>query len=343
MFLGRGLALGGGDRGLFLRGGRTSALPLIIDFSTLPDGALPSPLLGATWLVASGVAKNTPTLSAEKLSNPGFESWTTSTNAANWTESVAGTSTINQETSVIHGGANAARMDIDASNSVCELSQAPASQSLGDILITSGWAKSSVAAKSFEVRNNNQSLEGRTITPGTSYVEFVHTSALISLSSTTRLISVAGTSASLYFDDISTKVPTRSTLMATFDSGNNNAIIKADWTSRMGALTGIVRNLDSASNPQNFVLAVMNASGSIILFKWVAGTPTRVATLAAAYVAGATLEVRKSGNTFSVYYNGAQAGTDQTISDAGIVNNTIHGLFSTDPTSQCDFFSAAAA
>lgn len=317
-------------------------LPLTIDFSTVDNGALPAPLSGATWAVNGGLAVNTPT-TVERLSNTGFETWTTSTNAANWTESVTSTSTINQETSDVHGGSNAARMDINASNSLAELSQAPASQSLGDILITSVWAKASAGGKSFEMRNNNQSPEGRTQSPGTSYVEFVLTSVLVSLSSTTRLFSSSAASSSLYFDDASTKVPTRSTLFATFDSGNKDATIKADWTSRTGVLTGIVRNVDSASNPQNFVFAAINGLGSIYLFKFVAGTPTRVATLAAAYVAGATLEVRKSGNTFQVFYNGVQVGSDQTISDAGIVNNTIHGLFSTDPQSQCDFFSAAAA
>ena len=35
------------------------------------------------------------------------------------------------------------------------------------------------------------------------------------------------------------------------------------------------------------------------------------------------------GNNVSAYYNGTQVGTTQTVSDAGIVSNTRHGLFST--------------
>lgn len=54
----------------------------------------------------------------ELLSNPGFE--TAGAGGAdvfaNWTESTTGSSTVNDETSSVHGGSDACRLDIDASN-----------------------------------------------------------------------------------------------------------------------------------------------------------------------------------------------------------------------------------
>jgi len=65
------------------------------------------------------------------------------------------------------------------------------------------------------------------------------------------------------------------------------------------------------------------------LEKNVAGTYTTVQSTAVTYSAGATLRVIKDGTKYRVYYNNALVGTEQTISDAGIISNTKHGLFST--------------
>jgi hypothetical protein len=69
--------------------------------------------------------------------------------------------------------------------------------------------------------------------------------------------------------------------------------------------------------------------GKVYLDKYVGGTRTNLIATTAAYVAGATVRVVKNGTTYQLFYNNVQIGTDQTISDAGIISNTIHGLFST--------------
>jgi hypothetical protein len=43
---------------------------------------------------------------------------------------------------------------------------------------------------------------------------------------------------------------------------------------------------------------------------------------------GQSIQVVKFGSTYKLYYNNIQIGEDQTIDDAAIVNNTVHGLFS---------------
>lgn len=55
--------------------------------------------------------------------NGGFETWTTPTNAANWTESVSGSSTINQEAVTPYAGAYACRMDVDEFGAYVGISQ----------------------------------------------------------------------------------------------------------------------------------------------------------------------------------------------------------------------------
>ena len=55
----------------------------------------------------------------------GMEAWLSATNLTNWTEVLAGTSTVNQEGSTQHSGTYCVRLDIDASNSGAYIYQTP--------------------------------------------------------------------------------------------------------------------------------------------------------------------------------------------------------------------------
>ena len=98
-----------------------------------------------------------------------------------------------------------------------------------------------------------------------------------------------------------------------------------------GTQAGIVTNLDSAATPANFIIVYHNGT-SVITEKCVAGTYTTIATVAATYSADAKLVVRTrevaTGIEVWVIYNGAYIG-NYTITDVGIITNTLHGLFST--------------
>lgn len=104
-----------------------------------------------------------------------------------------------------------------------------------------------------------------------------------------------------------------------------------------GYQAGLCLNLDSTSNPQNFVLIYI-LNGNVRVDKCVAGTYTTVSTNAVTYSAGAVLRVAKIGTAYRVYYNNALVGTSNTISDAGITSNTLHGLFSTSSVNTLDNF-----
>lgn len=110
---------------------------------------------------------------------------------------------------------------------------------------------------------------------------------------------------------------------------------------RAAGSVGLAVSMDSASSPANGVLVYLDGTNCKV-DKIVGGTTSNVRTTAVTYSAGARLVVAKNGSEYRVYYNNARVGTEQTISDAGIANNTLHGLFSTDASNTLDDFTCYA-
>ena len=92
---------------------------------------------------------------------------------------------------------------------------------------------------------------------------------------------------------------------------------------------GFVARLDSATSPANFIIAYLDGAGNVKVDKCVAGVYTTVISGAVTYGSTKILRLVCSGNNVSAYYDGTQVGSTVTVSDAGIVSNTRHGLFST--------------
>lgn len=109
--------------------------------------------------------------------------------------------------------------------------------------------------------------------------------------------------------------------------------------SKIGVDNGIVARLDSTSNPKYFIIAYYSGK-SIMLDKCVNGTYTNLIAQTTTYGAGQILRLDVSGTDVAVYYNGSQISTTKTVSDAGIVNNTIHGMFATAPEGSLASFTA---
>jgi hypothetical protein len=120
-------------------------------------------------------------------------------------------------------------------------------------------------------------------------------------------------------------------LLATLDAKQSVVTIQASINSyNLGTQAGIIMNLDSVSNPLNFVIGYL-FRGFAFLDKCVNGVYTILALGSATYASGKILKIVRTGTTYRLSYDGVQMGTDQTISDAGITDNTICGLFSTSP------------
>lgn len=117
------------------------------------SGALQIVNAGAAVGVSGGALKATtladvgPTL----LTDGALENWASATNLTSWTESVAGTSTVNREDSDVHGGAHAARFDVDGSSSAASIQQSIENLILGAYLRAHVWAKRSASPGSVVV------------------------------------------------------------------------------------------------------------------------------------------------------------------------------------------------
>jgi hypothetical protein len=152
------------------------------------------------------------------------------------------------------------------------------------------------------------------------------------------------TGSSGYFDDNSLKPITLDSMFSTVTTSvSDNFSIESKLVLTFGTAGGVVLNLDNAAAPANYVIAYKDrtdpsGAGRVHLDKVVGGTVTPLIDTAVSYSANAIIKVTRNGNTYKLFYNGTQRGTDQTISDAGIVGNTIHGLFTTHSSNTFDNF-----
>jgi hypothetical protein len=155
-----------------------------------------------------------------------------------------------------------------------------------------------------------------------------------------RLASIQLSTVAL-LDNISLKPLTTSELMNTVQTSTSDVIATVNVSSlTSGSYEGIVLNADSSSNPQNYVLFVWWAD-RLSLIKCVNGTYTYLISTNIAFTPNLELRAIKDGTTYRVYYNDTLIGT-ATISDASIISNTRHGLFSTDASNTMDNFTLYA-
>jgi len=140
-----------------------------------------------------------------------------------------------------------------------------------------------------------------------------------------------------YFDAVSVKALTLSDLISGADYGYSDVIVNADLAVTTLTQAGVIACLDSLATPANFLLAHHDRTNATLL-KRVAGVYTSLISAAATYVANAPIRIIKDGTTVTLFYNNSVVGTPQTVNDAGIINNKIHGTFSTYASNTCDNF-----
>lgn len=298
-------------------------IPLAYDTFTRANGALGStgttgpdsqatPSLawtGATYTVATNVAVGTPTVGADAIVNGAFAADTDWSKGTGWTI-VAGTAV-----------ATAASADITAT-------VAP--------LTTGAWYQTAFTQGGFGGGTVAVVL-GTTVFPthganGT----FTEVGRATSTAFALRGVGLTDT-----IDNVSASVLTLASMFASVAVSTQNVLIDINVTLSSGTSglpAGLVLNLDSAGTPANFVIAYLDGNGNAKLEKCVAGTYTSVISATVTYSAGATIRVIKNGTSYSLFYNGAAVGSTSTISDVGVVGNTLHGLFSTSALNSLDNF-----
>ena len=320
--------------------------PLAYDTFARADGAIGSseavgpesqaaPALawsGATWTIASEKAINTPTTGVDACNNPGFE--TAGAGGADvfgsWTEAPSGTSTINDETSVIHGGSHACRLDIDAVPSHALVRQG--TPATGTWYVMSAWAKISATTGQMYLGHPNKTLY---FDLTTDYAQY--TGTFRAPNTNYFYTGSNATSKSIYIDDVSIKALTLASLFATQSYPTTN--VCADITLSAYATNtqaGLVLRLDSAAAPANFIIAYQEA-GKVWIDECVSGTYTSLGNYTSAFATGDTLRVILDGAAWRLYKL-TSAGTP-TLLGAGttnVVTGTRHGLFSTDARNTLD-------
>lgn len=335
------MALGGILAAVRMKG-KKDLLPYTLDFSTLANGAMPAPFTGATWTIASGEAKNTPG-STELLQDRGFE-----TDWGGWWEAVAGDGAAAIDTVVYHSGAKSAKLTAGATKNTLTR-QYPT-------VVPGSWVTLSLWS-----RGDGTNYPGYVFADYTNYVNLVvinppvaaawaQSTNLIHIPYNCILGNISATSpwadpgAYANYDDFSVLQYTPAQLFALSDFKQALVMVKARWSIATGDVGGVVACADALSNPQNYVYAWHDGTNAHMA-KVVGGTfSADLISAAATYVDQADLEIRHTAATkFQLWYNNVQIGAEQTISDAGIVSNTIHGLYGVGNTgnSHCHLFAVA--
>lgn len=297
---------------------------------------------GATWSVSGGKAINTPT-GSEQLSGGDLEGTYTGGLNTLFT-STSGTPTVSQSADA-HGGTKAQSF---TSNGASDYIQLTPSDTIGQWKLVSAWGKQvSVGNSRVGISKSdgaNSMLVG-TILSGT-YTRYVRTyRALTSANNYLRVYAVVSGSDTVVVDDISLQNLTLSQLISLHTSSTADVFAGIDLVVTAGTQAGLALNWDSSSSPANGVVAYHDGT-NCKLEKCVAGVWTTVLSVASTYSAGMRLIVSKIGTAYRVYTITGGTATlvgSATISDAGIVSNTKHGLFSTDSSNTLDNYTCYAS
>lgn len=285
---------------------------------------------GAGFAVGSGVATITPTLGAEILTNPGFDSNTTGWTAENCT------------LASIAGGQAGNCLEITRTAEASQQARATKTVTAGNWILITGYVKSGTsgnesaqlllqdAAGVYTVRSQPG------ITSSASWAQIVGSGRVGEVSANFKFIKNSATAGTMLFDTGSMKALMLATQFASVQAGTPNCTVQVKITRTANTQAGIVVNLDSSASPANFIIGYLDATGNAKLDECVNGSYTNKISAAVTYGAGKILKIVKSGTSCSLYYDGAQVGTTQTMTAN---TNTRHGLFSTYASNSFDDFS----
>lgn len=201
------------------------------------------------------------TLGSELIGNPGFE--TAGAGGADvfasWIEATAGTSTVNSEAVVTHGGAKACRLDIDASNSAATVSQLVLT--IGQRYRYSFWAKADSGTPSIFAGDLNAAVP---VTLSTTYTQY--TGTFFATSTVFGFTRNSAASKSIYIDDVSVK---QITADDTFGSWTENVAGTSTITDE-GTITHggshAAKFVYDGSNPPYLVQAAAKRVGDLYSF-----------------------------------------------------------------------------
>lgn len=303
-------------------------LPTFEDDFARGDGAVGNGWSAGT--ISSGALVIAPTTGNNLLADPGLENWNSATDLVSWAENKAGGSTVNRDGTEQRSGTYCARLDIDASGNYAQIAQTIAPTA-------NVWHRQVAHVKGTAGKRAAIAWAGMGILPitlTTNYIEAVLSAPSDGTGSAVAYgrHSPSDANSSIYYDDLGAyKLTTAS--MISYREYAVNAFVQFDITRAcVGTPLGVAHWYDE----NNHVLALAgfarsgNFGEQLWLMKCVGGIYTTVATASFAYSAGLPLALyRQPGGQYSVYYNGVELISPQTISDAVFSTCKNWGAFST--------------
>ncbi len=296
--------------------------------------------VGGTWSNVGGKAINTPTAGGDLVTDGDMEA----VGVANWT-TVGTPTTVDKSGTQKHGGSQALRIVSNASGQGA--TQTIASASVGTFYKVSAWLYGT-GAQGLDLVSNMMTGAPAEIgfSRSTSWVQISGAALCISANPTVGVHSRDGGSYTSYADDIKFEALALSEVLSVSNLSSPDVFLSVSLVSNARCLQGIALSWDSSTNPQNGVLFIPYSTtwntndipNRLYIYKYIAGVMSLVGTnYVLTYSANARLVVAKNGSEYRIYYNNAFI-VAVTISDASIVNNTLHGLFSTDASNTLDDF-----
>lgn len=263
------------------------------------------------WAISTNKAVATPVLGADVIVNGAFAADTDWTKGANWT--------------IAAGVASAA---VASSNLTAVVDPSTVGRWHQVAYTVSGFAAGTVRAV----------LGGVSFPTHAADATYTETGKA---GTTAFLFTGAGFTGNL--DDVSSKLLTTAELFSSVILSSANVVVEVAITlpaALGGVQAGLVLNLDSTSNPQNFILVYLDGRGNCVLEECVAGVYGAAKfTTAITYSAGALLKVIRDGTSCRVIYNTIAVSTVQTMTANTNLN---HGLFSTSALNSLDSFTVWA-
>jgi hypothetical protein len=248
----------------------------------------------------------TPTLGAELLTNGNME---TGSPPTSWT--AGNSATLAAAADERTGGAGAQSLQITNG-------AASAGEAYQDIEVTAGrWYTFQSFFKRVDSNagwrvTNIDVLSSGAINTTTSWVQTLGTGRA---SASPARVTVRNTQTTLArisrHDDVSFRENDTASMFDAYDVGFVDGSASLDVVRVALTQAGVAHYADT----DNFVLAHLNGADNIILLKVVGGTVSQLASVAATYVAGATLKLIRSGSTYAVDYNGTQLIAPTEIAD----------------------------
>lgn len=263
-----------------------------------------------------------PSLGNELLTNGNMESGSP---PSSWT---AITATLTAAADERTGGTGAQSLQVARNGANFFNAYQKGSTAAGDWVSFTGWFKRIDAAQSLlQLYNDN----GATLLANRGFTDTSWTQKTLigraidtNVRAYLRGYSTGANGVSSRYDDASLKIITFSSMLAFLGNHASSGTFQCAPTVASGSVTGLILNYLDANNFA-MILVDRKDGDTAKLIKRVSGTyAADVISGAITYSAGAILRVVVNGTSYSLYYNGTQVGTTQTISDA--LGNGVYGF-----------------